>query len=291
MSRVKHLLGAALVVPIAVLATAASASASVHHPGGAFARFAQCPTENPAVEVCTYGASGAGSEMEIGDDDIPLAKPEIFQGGYSINSETGKETFVNAVNGETLVKVAQRIPAGFLANVDEGRYPWYFRNFCKHFPENSECKLTSTAELAGQPVLNTTNLIVEEGVALELPIKFHIQNPFLGNKCYLGSDTNPIVIHFTTGITNPPPPNLPVHGSGGQLEVLEEGTLALIKHNTLIDNTFPVPVVTGCGGPQSLVVDREFDEKNELPLLAGESELRFNGELGTASAAAVKASE
>jgi hypothetical protein len=287
--RVKRFLGASLGVSVAVLATAAAASA--HPTTGAYSRFADCPTENPAVEVCAYVDANEGGLFHIGDDLIPL-KPQILQGGYYTNPETGKETFVGAANGETLVKVAQKIPAGFLANVDANRYPMYLRNFCRNFPEDVECKLTVTPELAGQLVLNTTNLITEKGTSLELPVKFHIKNPFLGSHCYIGSDASPVVINFTTGLTAPPLPNEPEHGKAGKLELLEENNLAIIKGSTLLDNTFgPVPVATGCGGPQSLLVDKEFDEKNELPVPAGENGITLSGELATASASAVKASE
>jgi hypothetical protein len=291
MNRVMRFLGASLVVPVAMLATAASASA--HNPTGAFADFAQCPTENPAVEVCVY-ASSTGEFIFGGrtdSDHIPIVKPEIFQGGYYTNHETGKETFVGAANGETLVKVAQLVPAGLLANVRAGRYPWYFRNFCAHFRENSECRLTATAEVVGEPILNTTDLLTEKGIALEVPIVFHLKNPFLGNACYLGSKTDPMVIRFTTGLTEPLPPNMPVHGKGGSLEILEQGLLAHITGTRLIDNTFGIPSVTGCGGPQAIVVDKEFDEINELPLPPGYSSLEFNGELSTGAAFAVAGSE
>ncbi len=282
-------LGVTLVVPIAMLASAASASAVVHHPTGDYAKFSQCPWENPAVEICV-DAETKGN-FSFGGDAIPVIKPEIFEGGYSINPETGKETFVAPLNGEELIRVPQIVPAGLLANVRAGRYPGYLRAFCKNFPLNSVCKLTAAAEVVGEPDLNTTNLLSETGVALEVPAAFHLKNPFLGSKCYLGSASEPILFKFTTGVTDPPPPNLPIHGVAGHLELLEESSIITTKGATLVDNAFALPVVHGCGGPQAIVVDKEFNEINELPEAPGKSSIELTGELSIASAAAVKASE
>jgi hypothetical protein len=288
-NHVRRFLKVSLGVSVTVLMMAASASA--HHPTGLFAKFAQCPFENPKVEICTYAESTSGV-FQFGKINAPIVKPEILQGGYYESPETGELIFVGAVNGQTLVKVAQTIPGGLLGNSKAGRYPWYFRNFCKNFPNNSECTLTGTAELVGEPHLSTINLIFEEGIALELPLVLHMKNPLLGNKCFIGTPSEPIVVKFTTGPTNPPPPNLPVHGSSGTLEILEEGGYAGVKGGTLIDNAFAAPGVSGCGGPQAIVLDKELDEKNALPSPAGNNTIVLgSSELAIAVTHSVEKSE
>lgn len=37
---------------------------------------------------------------------------------------------------------------------------------------------------------------------MTLPVKIHLRNPFLGPKCYIGTNANPIVLH-PENATNP----------------------------------------------------------------------------------------
>jgi hypothetical protein len=281
-------LGVSLVVSMTVLATAVAASA--YHPTGIFTKFAQCPLENSKVEICAYAESTSGM-FQFGGIGAPVVRPEILQGGYYENPETGELQFVDAANGQTLVKTIQSIPGGLLGHSKEGRYPLYFRNFCKNFPSNSECTLTAAAELVGELHINTTHVIFEEGTGLEMPMVLHLKNPLLGSKCFIGSPSEPIIVKLTTGPTAPPPPNMPAHGSAGALEILDEGAYAGLKGDTFIDNAFAAPHLNGCGGPQAIVLDRELDEKNLLPSPAGHNTMVLGGELAIATKSAVAQSE
>jgi hypothetical protein len=285
---IKRIMGTVLLASIAVLTTVAPASA--HHPSGIFAKFAQCPFENPKVEVCTYAESTSGV-FQVGKISVPIVKPDILQGGYYEDPEIGRLRFVDAANGETLVKVPQVVPGGLLAYVKEGRYPWYFRNFCKHFPNNPECKLTSTEELVGEPHINPGSLIFEEGVAVEEPVVLHLKNPLLGAKCFIGTPSEPIVVSLTTGVTSPPPPNAPIHGAAGHLEFMEEGTYIGLTGTTLVDNAFASPGANGCGGPQAIIIDKEMDEKDALPSPAGHNTVTLSGPQAVAVARTVEAHE
>ena len=52
-------------------------------------------------------------------------------------------------------------------------------------------------------------------MALKMPVKVHLENPFLGKNCYVGSSTSPITWNLTTGETNPPAPNTKIKGKAG----------------------------------------------------------------------------
>jgi len=43
-------------------------------------------------------------------------------------------------------------------------------------------------------------------------LEVRLENPFLGNSCYIGSNAHPVVIEFTSGTTSPPAPNKPING-------------------------------------------------------------------------------
>ena len=85
--------------------------------------------------------------------------------------------------------------------------------------------VTETTELAKPASASASapnNLICEEGVALQLPVKVKLSNVFLGSSCYVGSEADPIILNLTTGTTSPPAPNKPIKGSAGELEISKE---------------------------------------------------------------------
>jgi hypothetical protein len=285
-SSFKRFTGVALVLPIVLFSLTASASAK--EPMGDFAVYKQCPTDNPAVNLCLV-AQSENEEFQLGKINLSIAKTEILQGGI-IAGETG-ESFVAAENGESLVPVAQVVPGGLFALVKEGRYPWYLRNFCKNFPNNSACKVTATFELVGQPSINRASLLIEDGPAVGEPLRVHLKNPFLGGRCYIGSAASPIQVNYTSGKTSPPPPNATIEGGIGGVEVLDESTDIVVRPALVVDNAFSVPGAEGCGGPQSLLVDAEIDQKNGLPSPAGHNSAKLAGTLFNGVAEAVTLSE
>ena len=84
--------------------------------------------------------------------------------------------------------------------------------------------------------LNLVAELGENGVALRYTVKLHLENPLLGRDCYIGSDTDPIVFNLTTGETNPPPPNKPIHGAFGKITTSEEER---IRRHRQIESTTP----------------------------------------------------
>jgi hypothetical protein len=60
--------------------------------------------------------------------------------------------------------------------------------------QNGLTGVTATTELAApasDTVLNEANLFQRKGIALSLPIKVKLSNPFLGSNCYIGSTPIP----------------------------------------------------------------------------------------------------
>ncbi len=287
---VKRFLGVALVVPIVALATAASAAAEKeHHPTGEFARFSQCATESPLAAACSV-AEAHGGEFQIGNLDVPITKPIILQGGLRIIEGIEENEVTPATDGESLVRTPEAVPGGIFALVKEGHYPGYLRTFCKNFPNNSECKVTATAELVGKPYFSLTSLVDEQGTGLALPLRFHLKNPFLGSRCYIGSASNPITPAYSTGTVPPLGVEPAMKGQFGQLAQTREGVLVATGDET-VDNAFSAPGAEGCGGPQSLIVDREIDQKQALPSPAGHNRSRLFNTLYLAGHEAVLDSE
>jgi hypothetical protein len=53
---------------------------------------------------------------------------------------------------------------------------------------------------------------------------------------------------FTSGTTEPPPPNEPISGSAGTPELNEAGTLLTLSGGSLVNNSYGAPEADGCGG-------------------------------------------
>jgi hypothetical protein len=270
-----------------VLAVAAPAMAT---PKGDFAVFAQCPLKNPAVNLCVYVKS-SGGEFTIGSKTVPVNKPIILQGGSILNEETGAETFVAAANGETLSKTPLTVPGGLLGIKAPTWWPKFVQEWFNNLINEGFTGVTATTELVGNPGISRANLLFQEGVALSLPTRIHLNNSILGSSCYLGSKAHPVTLNLTTGTTAPPPPNKPITGAVGELEFKDEFQLVIIKGNKVVDNAYSTPGTEGCGGIFSIFVNPLVESILGVPAAAGHNTAILEGELQNATAEAVKASE
>jgi len=281
----------AVSVFVAAMSIAAPAMAT---PKGAYASFADCPLKTAGVESCLF-AKTEGGEFVVGKQAVPITKAITLQGGLIENGQTGALTFVAAADGNTLSKTPQNVPGGLLnfvnckaiSNIIE-------RIACELVFENGATGVNATTELAAPAstiLLDEGHLLEETGTALQLPLKVHLENPFLGGECYIGSNAHPLIIPFTTGTTSPPLPNKPIKGSKGTLEFSEEGSILTISKNSLVNNSYAAPEATGCGGLFAFLIDPIIDGKLGLPAAAGHNTAILNGTLKQASAEAVKASE
>jgi hypothetical protein len=260
------------VIALAMLGLAGSASAKLT---GEFKKFEQCPYKNTEVRRCLY-ATTVGGEVVLGSKKVPIVNPVPLQGGYGpVGEDEFAEGFFAAKNGITLAKVPQPVPGGLagLVNCKEISN-FLLRVSCEVTFENGLTGLNSTLELA-KPAsairISENHLAEETGIALEMPIKIHLENPFLGSECYVGSSTSPITWKLTTGTTAPPGPNKAIKGKAGELELLEEGTVLFLKGAELDDNAWSAPGASGCGGLFSFILDPIVNSSAGLPAAAGKN--------------------
>jgi hypothetical protein len=279
---------------IAVLAVgASSAFATEHHPTGEYAPFADCPLSNIGISTCLLANTESG-EFVVGNETVPITNDITLQGGVK-GFFSGVETFVAAEDGKTLSKTPQNVPGGLAGLVKCGEVSNLLeRVACELVFENGVTGVTATTELAAPASgigLHTESLLAGMGTALLLPLKVHLENPFLGSSCYIGSNAHPVVIEFTTGTTSPPPPNTPISGSPGQLSLNGAETIITISNNSLVNNSYAVPGAEGCGGLFAFLIDPIVDSKLGLPSAAGHNTAILNGTLKVAAVEAVRASE
>lgn len=272
---------------IASLVLAASAVAAPHHPTGEWAQFADCPLSNAKLEQCVYSVTTGGS-VTIGKKTVPIEHPVTLQGGFEGAGEGIK--FYGAEDGNTLSKTPQAVPGGLagLVNCKEiGNF--LLRLSCEVTFENGLTGVNATLELAAPATsikLNTENLIFEEGTALQLPVKVHLENPFLGSECYVGSNASPIVVPLTTGTSGK------LTGTSGEITFNKTFDRTIVTGSRLVNNTIAAPGATGCGGAiVELILDPIINGQIGLPAASGTNAVTLNANLETGAANSVRASE
>ncbi len=228
------------------------------------------------MELCLYSETNGGS-VTLNKQTVPINEDKkhviVLQGGIT-NAGTQEEKFVGALNGETLSKTPQNVPGGLtgLVNCTEIKGTGFLevlaRESCKLVFENKTTGVAAVTELA-KPAssigISTNNLENQEGVALSLPVKIHLENTFLGSECYVGSSSSPVTLNLTTGTTSPKLPNKPITGKVGKITAKDEFEFIEFTGNELVDNAFSAPGATGCGGIFSFLIDPIINSKIGLP--------------------------
>jgi hypothetical protein len=282
------------VVAVLVASLCLAAPALATKPTGPYINFGDCPVTNPVVVTCLFAQTTSG-EFKIGSTTVPLTKTITLQSGLrQLESETLDLELVGATDGNTLSKTPQTVPGGLLKIVAPEFFPLLLQNIFNEFINKGITGVTATTELVGNPHLFLLNALFESGTALSLPVRVHLENPFLGEKCFIGSKANPVNVELTTGTTSPPPPNTPISGKAGELSEVAE--VLIIKNNSLVNNSFSAPAAEGCGsqilfGLFTGIIDSAVDSQLGLPSAAGHNTAILNGSQELASAEAVKASE
>jgi len=284
-SALKRMIQAGMLLAVMSLVLVAQASAS--EPTGNYKVFKDCPYEKTEVKQCIFSETKSG-EVIVGKSKVNITKPMVLQGGSTLNFETEKEQFYAAKDGNTLTKAAEPVEGGLLKLIPKTDLPEIFWPAYEAIFENGLSGVNAVTELAkpaSEIGISSTNLAAGEGVALTLPIKVHLENPFLGSTCYIGSSTSPIYLNLTTGKTSPPPPNKSITGVPGNFEFLEEGRILVDTGYKLVDNAFPATMTaSGCeisilGGLFKISLNSIVNGTVGLPSAAGANTAILNGNL------------
>jgi hypothetical protein len=275
------------------LVLAAGASASVT---GAVSEIS-CVLSNPIFSGLEERDQGyclhsevVGGHASVGRTNVPVTSiPDKVDFAFNVFEAEGlgprqnQFTPITPASGQVVTGPAQTVPGGLLGILGS--------------PVNGQVNtVTANVELAGTTVPNTVvdpsgatmlfsteNYLSEEGVALLLPVKIHLHNPFLGPNCYIGSNANPIELKLTDGRTTPPPPNRSIVGNTGLITFTREFSSIVETGSVLVDNSFSVPKASGCGPavivaghPAGGMLDSAIDQKVGLPSPAGHNTAIFN---------------
>jgi hypothetical protein len=272
---VRHvrMLGLCLVAVFAMsVVNAVPALANEPEPGP-FKRFAHCPLhytgpfaqgEWTGTQACIAAKSSSSSEFHAGNVTVHLTKPITLTGGYAEREESDELQFLGAENGETLKPVAELGPS-LGEVVDPSLLSEAERTRFEKDISAGRTKVTATIELAGPPesiFLSEPNILEATGTGLGLPVKVKLSNAFLGKTCYVGSDESPISIELTTGTSGG------LTGNVGKLAGINDGSIIRITDDSLVNNTYTTPGVTGCGkeaGAADAAVNAKLGLPSETP--------------------------
>ncbi|HET7443259.1 MAG TPA: hypothetical protein VFJ57_01230 [Solirubrobacterales bacterium] len=235
------------------LSSVPAASAASGRAGEDLGPFAKCPLARHSIEGCIKAVVKGGS-LTVGRGSVPLTAPIVLQGGFESVS-TGIAV-IGASDGETLSAAPQPVPGlkGVLA-------------------------VTATVELAGPASgrteigLNTSNLLIETGPAIILPVVVELDNPLLGGGCTIGSSSEPIEISLTTGSSGS------LQGSAGDFSSDESSGATTLRNAKLVGADYPVGLAHGCGGSLSSFVDPVVDLALGLPAAPGQSSAVLEADL------------
>jgi len=218
---------------------------------------------------------------------VPIVNPVTLQGGFE-GAGSGIQ-FYGAEDGNTLSKTPQPVPGGLLGITAPTWWPKSIQEWFNKLINEGFTGVNATVELAApatQIKLNTENLIFETGVALQLPVKFHLENAILGSGCYIGSNSSPVILPFTTGKSGK------LHGAAGEISFNPEGTITTISGGKLVNNTFAAPGATGCGGFLiEYLLDPLVNSIVGVPAASGVNSAVLEGKLQDAAAFSVRESE
>lgn len=241
---------------LAFLVPSASAKTT---PNPGYEQFSTCPDkgESASTLICLT-SEVTGGHLQMGTKTVPIENPLTLAGGVN----AAFEEFTPGPGGG-LSKVKQKVPGGVIGLTG---LTWLLEFF-----GSDALTLYATTELAGAP----TGFNIE---SVTIPIKAHLTTPsgVLGNNCYIGSNSNPIVLNLTTGTTSPPPPNEPITGVEPELS-FDEKLILHLDNGTYVDNEFAAPGANGCVlklfGFIPISLNGFVNSQSGLPSAAGNNEV------------------
>jgi hypothetical protein len=208
---------------------------------------------------CVHTTIGSGS-FSIGDYTVPVGSPMKIDFGIRWAADGPRATTPNG--GTPNIYDTTAATDGLIkAPVTEAPLP----GLANFWPGVTSADVK--VEPAGQ-IKNFVPLAVgTEYPIFELPIKLKLEHPLLGSKCYIGTDSNPIVLQAIA----PDRPTLSqvVDPNGHSTVTLK------MPDGQLVDRDFAIPGASRCGllslGESNWIVNSLFD----LPSSSGNS-ISFN---------------
>ncbi|MFE3185206.1 hypothetical protein ACFXKR_30650 [Streptomyces violascens] len=249
---------------------ASADSAPVTQLGGNWAPFTRCPVDDPAMlaadgraEIVQCIASHAASgSIKLGSTEVVTGASDLQAG---VVQHTGGAPTLVAPAGGALIADSADIPGGLLGLMCPSDIP-VIGEICRQITNSTLNRVTATVESAGAPTgFDLTAGATSGRPILSIPVRIHLQNPFLGSSCYIGSAAHPIVLR-PQNVTAPAFGIKRFDGNGTPNTTGVMNRLSLTGASQT-DTTFAVPGASGCG--LAGMLDWAVNLKTGLPSAAG----------------------
>ncbi|MFG3003766.1 hypothetical protein [Streptomyces calvus] len=260
---------------LASLGTATAADPALN---GEWAPFTRCPVDAPAMLAadgvdrtpqCVVSTSAKGS-IKLGKTTVVTGRTNLQLG--VVQNADGTSSVVAPPSG-ALVADSATVPGGLLGLMCPSDIP-VITGICRTLENSDLNRITATMESVGAPyAFDQTAGVLTDLPIVALPVRIHLENPLLGDKCYIGSAAQPIVLR-------PKNLNYPEFGMSffqGDGTPDEAGEMSRINLTgaTQNDSAFAVPGATGCGLNVGLI-NAAVNAKTGLPSAAGNNSLTLD---------------
>ncbi|WP_328333699.1 MULTISPECIES: hypothetical protein [unclassified Streptomyces] len=254
-------------------ATAAGGPVSLN---GSWAPFSRCPVDAPAMlaadgqndtALCVSSHSANGS-IKLGNSVVPTGASDLQLG--VITHPDGSSTLVSPAGGALVADSAQ-LPGGLLGLMCPSNVP-VVSGICKQITDNTLNRVTATIESVNNPSGFTLLAGATTGKPIvTLPVRIHLQNPFLGDKCYIGTSSDPILLR-PQNLTAPTPGTEAFDADGTADPDGALGRINLVGANQG-DSSYAVPGASGCGLD---LLNWAVNLKTALPSPSGRNSVTLN---------------
>ncbi|MFE6224116.1 hypothetical protein [Streptomyces sp. NPDC057854] len=260
-------------------ASLGTATAAAPVLNGGWGPSTRCPVDAPAMLAtdgldtspqCVVSYSLSGS-IKLGNTTVTTGKTNlqigVVQNADGTNSVTGPA-------GGALIADSATVPGGLMGLMCPSDIP-FITDICRQLSDASLNKITATMESAGTPSnFDQIAGVLTDQPIVTIPVRIRLQNPFLGDNCYIGTKSDPILLR----IKNRTAPEFGVERFDGDGTANEEGDMSRLNllGATQYDDSFAVPGASGCGLGWFGIIDAAVNLKTGLPSPAGRNQLTLN---------------
>ncbi|MFE3071472.1 hypothetical protein [Streptomyces sp. NPDC059247] len=246
---------------------------------GSWAPFDRCPVDAPAMLAsdgldtspqCVVSYSLSGS-IKMGNTTVATGKTNLQIG--VVQNADGTSS-VSAPASGALITDPATVPGGLLGLMCPSDIP-FITDICRQLSDAKLNKITATMESVGSPSnFDQIAGVLTDQPIVTIPVRIRLQNPFLGDNCYIGTKANPILLR-PRNLTSP---DFGVERFNGDGSANEEGDMSRLNllGATQYDSTFAVPGASGCGLGWFGIIDAAVNLKTGLPSASGKNKLVLN---------------
>jgi hypothetical protein len=218
---------------------------------------------------CVVSTSASGS-IKLGGTTVTTGRTNLQMG--IVQNADGTSSVVAPASG-ALVAEPATVPGGLLGLMCPSDI-FVITGICKSLENSGLNKITATMESVGAPyAFDQTAGALTDLPIVALPVRIHLENPLLGDKCYIGTAAHPIVLRPEN--RDYPEFGLTFFQGDGTEDAAGEMSRINLTGASQNDSTFAVPGATGCGLNVGLI-NAAVNAKTGLPSAAGNNSLTLN---------------